>query len=167
MSTHFKIARGLGWSSFAIGAVELFATSWLEDTLGIDDHHTLLRAFAAREMAAGATILAKPGLGASTVNGMWARVAGDAVDLACLGAAIPSTRNPRGLFAVLASVAAITALDINTAAHLQRNLLHAKSAARNAHRKSPPPNALPYGATQVQPAPTAPTAPANNGGVTA
>jgi len=90
-------ARALGWASLAMGATELAATRWLEETMGVDDHGTLIRAYGMREIVNGAMILAQPGLNKTLVGSMWARVARDALDIATLATAVPNTRNPNGL----------------------------------------------------------------------
>lgn len=111
-----RAARALGAASFAIAAVEAAAPDWLCEQMGLDDHAPLLRALAAREAAAGAGILAAD----DPTLGVWARVAGDAMDLALLGAAARTTRRPRGLAVVAALVGGITALDVWCALRLRR-----------------------------------------------
>src|SRR5206468_1920913 len=112
MPSNFQAARALGWASLAVGLTEIVATHWLEDELGVDDHDTLIRSFGVREIAAGAMILAQPGINQNLATGLWSRVAGDAADLAVLAKAAKSTRNPRGLAAITSLVAGITGLDI-------------------------------------------------------
>ena len=105
-------ARGLGWFSVALGAAELVAPAELARFIGVRDssrNRTILRAFGAREIAAGAGLLLprRPG------PYLWARVAGDVIDLAMLGGAVAfdkRTRTDRASMA-LAVVAGMTALD--------------------------------------------------------
>src|SRR5690606_8486185 len=79
------LARALGWFSLGLGAAELFAARRLTDFLGVDDRHTtLVRLFGLREIATGAAILSQR----TPVSPVQARVAGDALDLALLGAAL-------------------------------------------------------------------------------
>jgi hypothetical protein len=133
--SNIKLARSLGWTSLAIGAVEIAATRWLENEMGVGDHHTLIRSFGIREIAAGFTILSQPGMNQTLANGLWARVAGDAVDLAMLGIAAPSTRRPSGLIAIAASVLAVTGLDIFVATRIQADIHHASSVATAARER--------------------------------
>lgn len=110
-----RVARGLGYASFAIAAAELAAPGWLCAQMGVDDHTGLLRGLGAREAAAGVGIFAA----ADPAPGVWSRVAGDAMDLALLGAAARTPRRPRGLAVVAAMVVGITALDVWCALRLR------------------------------------------------
>lgn len=113
MLNDVKAAKALGWASFAIGLTEIFAVRPVERLLGIGDHRGLLTSFGLRECAAGAALLtAGDEPNAQMAGGMWARVAGDAVDLAMLGAAAKRTDNPGGLAVATAMVLGITALDV-------------------------------------------------------
>jgi len=117
--SNFKLAKSLGWASFAIGAVEIFAKEWLEKTMGVSHHHTLLPALGAREFLAGATILAADKPGPLLSTGLWSRVAGDVMDLALLGAAWKHTDNPQGLAGITAAVLGATAADVYCAMQMQ------------------------------------------------
>jgi uncharacterized membrane protein len=78
---------------------------------------TLMRAVGARELGAGTGILGRP----RPAGWLWARVAGDAMDLALLGAALGSRRNTqRRVLAAAAAVAGITALDLYASARRSR-----------------------------------------------
>src|SRR5689334_18583279 len=80
-----KLARGLAWFSIGLGLAELLAPRAVARICGGDGKHTgLIRLYGAREIAAGLMIFAG---GRKPVSGLWSRVAGDAVDLATLGAA--------------------------------------------------------------------------------
>jgi hypothetical protein len=115
-----KVARALGWASFAIGFTEILAARPVERLLGIGDHRGLLTSFGLRECAAGAAILtAGQTPNTQLAAGMWSRVAGDALDLAMLGAAARKTDNPRGLAFATAMVLGITALDVYCAIKVQ------------------------------------------------
>ncbi len=61
MPSNFQAARSLGWASLVVGGIEIGATRWLESQLGVDKNDGLLRAFGAREIAAGVTLLSQPG----------------------------------------------------------------------------------------------------------
>src|SRR4051812_37053933 len=101
------LARGLGWFSLALGAVELFAPGALARTIGLDGKEGLLRAYGAREILAGVQTLSidKP-------IGLASRIAGDLLDIATLLPAVKAS-NPQQANAKLAlgAVAAVTVLD--------------------------------------------------------
>jgi hypothetical protein len=106
------LARGLGWASLALGAAELVLPGRISGLLGVRRHDALIRGFGLREIAAGLGLLAT----ARATPWLWARVAGDALDLAALAAARRQTRRPSSVDAALAGVAAVTALDVAAAA---------------------------------------------------
>ena len=111
MNVH-KTARFLGWFSLGLGLTELFATDELAHFLGTKRGTGVLRLFGLREIAAGVGLLAQP---RRLPFWLWARVAGDAMDLAALG--IAAVDNPRSanVLASIGAVAGVTALDIYTA----------------------------------------------------
>jgi uncharacterized membrane protein len=120
-----RLARGLGWFSVALGAAEIVAPLVMARVAGAPIRRrkattttTTMRLLGARELINGMGILAQPGLSAW----LWARVAGDAVDLALLGRTIVSRRAERTrTISALASVLGITALDVLAAVECQRN----------------------------------------------
>lgn len=112
------LAVGLGWFSIALGVAELAAPHSVARFIGVTPTEktlTTLRAYGAREVGAGLAILAQPDRPAW----LWSRVAGDALDLATLGAAMnePTTDNRRAMFAT-AAVLGVTALDVLCARQL-------------------------------------------------
>ncbi len=107
-----KLARFLGWFSIGLGAAELLAPGALGRFLGTD-RRGLLRGFGLRELAAGIGILAT----ARTTPWIFARVAGDALDLAALGLAI-ARGNRRNAILATGVVAGGTALDVLCAQRL-------------------------------------------------
>lgn len=149
--SNVQLAKMLGWTSLAVGATEIAATRWLQDELGVEGHETLLRAFGAREIAAGVAILAQPGLNRSLAAGLWARVAGDALDLVMLGLAARESRRPSGLAAITAVVLGVTGLDLVVAAGVQRELAAAARLSVAARRRVTPTQALPNSAVTVEP----------------
>jgi hypothetical protein len=109
------VARGLGWFSLALGAAELFAPRRISRMLGLGDSKSLIRGYGLREIGAGTGLL----FGSRPAPWLWARVAGDALDLGTLGAARRRSLHPRAVDAALASIAAVTALDVAAARRLQ------------------------------------------------
>lgn len=108
-TTSYKLARGLGWFSIALGAAELLMPGALNRSLGMREHDTLVRGFGLREIAAGVGILASK----DPTPWVWSRVAGDGLDLLSLVTALDSDNPRRGsATAAFLSVAAVTALDI-------------------------------------------------------
>ena len=108
-----RSARLLGWFSLALGAAEVAAPKALARVLGTRPRPALTRtAYGLRELAVGAGILASQ----NPRPWVWARVAGDALDLLTL-AAIRGNRpaRPATVALALGSVAAVTALDLRTA----------------------------------------------------
>ena len=104
------VASGLGWFSIGLGVAELVAPRLVARAAGLTGHETLVRLYGVREIATGVGIL----LAWNRKPWMWARVAGDAADLATLARG----RRPNAVGA-MAAVAGVTALDIGTAAALQ------------------------------------------------
>src|SRR6476660_826920 len=115
-----QFALGLGWFGIGLGLAELLVPRRLARTIGVPyEHHRLIRVMGVREIANGLGILIWP----STSAGVWARVVGDIVDLACLGAAFTSANaNPRRLVATAAAVAGATAVDLVCAQQLTRDM---------------------------------------------
>jgi hypothetical protein len=109
------LAKGLGWFSLALGAMELLAPEKLDRALGLGNHQSMTRAYGLREIGAGAGIL----VSRDPTPWVWARVAGDMLDLASLVPALDH-ENPKRTIAAgaFANVALITALDIFCAAAL-------------------------------------------------
>lgn len=126
------IALALGCFSIALGAAELAVPSSMARLVGAsDDDRTrkTLRAFGARELAAGIAILAQP----ARAEWLWSRVGGDALDLAWLARMMTddgTTRARLGMAA--AAVAGVTALDVMAARRLQREPQAATAAAAGA-----------------------------------
>ena len=105
------LAWALGWFSIGLGVAEVVAPRFMARATGLRGQEGLLRLYGMREIATGIGLL----LAWNRKPWMWARVAGDAVDLATLSAA----KRPNAT-AAMAAVAGVTALDIGTAASLHR-----------------------------------------------
>ena len=110
------VARGLGWFSIGLGAMEIFAPRWLSRTIGVEDNPALLRMFGAREIASGIAIMAQENPGPA----MWSRVGGDILDLATAGANLAEAGTGRRVrvLATMAALAGVTALDALCASQL-------------------------------------------------
>ncbi len=102
-----RLAKGLGWFSIGLGALELAALGAVADWLGIEHRDRLFRAFGAREIASGIGILAQD----RPVGWMWGRAAGDVMDLSVLAAALPGSERRGRVAASVGFVAGILALD--------------------------------------------------------
>lgn len=111
-----QLAKGLGWFSIGLGLAEILTPKRLSRWIGMgDDHPTLLPMLGMREMAAGIGILRNE----QPAGWLWARVAGDMMDLAVLGSGYTSERAERDrLSAATAAVIGVTALDILCAQEL-------------------------------------------------
>ncbi|HEV7717445.1 MAG TPA: hypothetical protein VGO70_00555 [Arsenicitalea sp.] len=72
------LARGLGWFSLLLGAAELFAPRSIKRQTGMLGPSGLVQGYGAREIATGVAILTSK----RPVSMVWARVAGDLLDLA-------------------------------------------------------------------------------------
>jgi len=103
------LAQGLGWFSIGLGLAELLAPRSIARALGMEERTALIRAYGAREVAAGVGILTQR----NPTPWLWGRVAGDALDLATLAGGLDG-RNPRreNVGIALAAVAGVTILDV-------------------------------------------------------
>ena len=103
------LVNGLGWFSIGLGALEVLAPETLDEWLGVGHHETATRLYGLREIGVGAGIL----MSANPTPWLWARVAGDVLDLASLAPAL-GARNPQRHVAATAAanVALITAVDV-------------------------------------------------------
>lgn len=112
-----KLARGLGWFSIGLGLAEVLAPGGIAKISGVSRENTgLIRLLGLREIAHGVGIFSQ---GRRPAGAVWARVVGDALDLACLGAAFASPKTNKGRLAfATANVLAVTALDVLCAQQL-------------------------------------------------
>ena len=123
-----QLSRALGYFSLGLGLVELVAARPLARTIGARGTRPLVRGFGLRELGTGLAILGNPDRAA----GLWARVGGDVLDLATLGAVAADPWNRRrgnALFA-FAAVAGITLVDIAAALMLHDRERRAQRVAR-------------------------------------
>lgn len=109
-----RLARGLGWFSLALGMAQIAAPAGMARLIGVPDGEenlAAMRAVGVREIASGIGILAtrRP----ARADWVWARVGGDAIDLALLGRAWASDRSDaERVAAATAAVAGVMALDL-------------------------------------------------------
>lgn len=107
--TALKQARGLGWFSIGLGLAQVLAPRVVARATGLQGHELLLQAYGLRELAVGAGLLASSRPSAW----LWARVAGDALDMATLGSRLHADNPGRLNTAVaLAAVAGVTGVDV-------------------------------------------------------
>jgi len=124
-----RLAKGLGWFSVGLGLAELLAPRAVASISGVSKERTgLIRLYGLRELAAGIMIFSQE----KPVEGVWSRVAGDALDLTSLGIAAtsPDAKLGRVAFAT-ANVLAVTALDVMCAMQLSngnKHGIHAKGS---------------------------------------
>jgi uncharacterized membrane protein len=113
-----RLARGLAWFSIGLGLAEVLSPRGVAKVAGVRGNHGLIRLFGLREIASGIGIFMQ---GRRPAAAVWSRVAGDALDLACLGAAFSSPRNDKGRLAfATANVLAVSALDVLCAQQLSQ-----------------------------------------------
>lgn len=102
-STSFSSAlvTGLGWFSIGLGLLEFFAPKRVADPLGMPTRATLVQTYGLREMIAGLGILLsrRPG------PWLWARAAGDVIDMATVA---PQMTSSNGRIRQANSLAALT-----------------------------------------------------------
>ncbi|RDE05829.1 hypothetical protein [Sphingomonas aracearum] len=111
-----KLGLGLGVFSIALGLAELLAARRIAGTLEADGQENVVRAFGARELLAGANLLAAP----AHATNVWNRVAGDAMDLGALGLAARGAPRNGAVWGAIAFVVGATVLDVVTAIGLDR-----------------------------------------------
>ena len=100
------VACGLGFVSIAIGIAELVAPRWIARATAARVSPNVIRACGVREIVTGVGLL----MARRRAPWLWGRVAGDALDLACV-------RNP----AAIGAIAGVTALDIAAASAVMRH----------------------------------------------
>lgn len=106
-----QLERGLGWFSIGLGLAGLAAPKAVARLTGIPDDdrsRDILRAIGLREIACGIGILASD----RPAPWLWARAAGDAIDLALLGGALATDQGDGARTgSAMAAITAIAALD--------------------------------------------------------
>jgi uncharacterized membrane protein len=112
-------SKALGWFSIGLGVAEVVAPKQLARMVGVEDRRWLIRSLGVREILSGVGILAQR----QPAGWMWSRVAGDALDLALLGAALQATgTHSRNRVAMAtAAVAGVTFADLMVSQRLSRS----------------------------------------------
>lgn len=113
-----KVARGLGWLSLKIGTSEVVDPGGIGRRVGVLGKAGLLRGYGVREIGTGLAILNSR----DPEPWIWARVAGDVVDVATVLPAALNHRNPKRRNAVLlvGALLALTAVDVACATALRQ-----------------------------------------------
>ncbi len=108
-----RLPWALGWASVGIGLTELAFAEGLAGVLGLPRRRTRwIRAFGVRELAAGVGLLRQP----HRPEWVWARVAGDALDLAALASTFRRPQaDARWRGALTATVVGATLVDLYAA----------------------------------------------------
>lgn len=112
-----RVIGGLGWFSIGLGLAELLAPGPLARMIGVQERPGLFRLLGLRELVSGAAIFLRQ----RPATALWSRVAGDAIDLSLLVAALGDPRNDRRrIEAALAAVGGVAALDLACAVRVTR-----------------------------------------------
>jgi hypothetical protein len=136
------LGRGLGIFSVALGVTKVVAPEMLAKTIGVDTRGAgpaIMRALGARQLGAGIAVLLRP----NKPIPLWARVAGDAMDLTFLALATRSRRASGTRLAIAAAaVAGVTALDVIASLRAQKAVAEI-NAAKEAEAKPITANEVP------------------------
>ncbi len=104
------LVAGLGWFSIGLGLLEFFAPRRVAAPLGIENRSALVQTYGLREMIAGLGIL----LSRRPAAWLWARAAGDVLDMAAVAPQMASSnkriRQANNLAAL--AIASIGLLDV-------------------------------------------------------
>ncbi len=112
-----NVVQALGWFSIGLGLVEVLAPRKLGRAIGVGERPVLLRLLGAREIANGVGLLSQRNVDKWT----WARVAGDAMDLALLAAASRSRNaRPERIALAAATVLGVSAVDYYSSRELSK-----------------------------------------------
>ena len=104
-------ARALGWFSIALGLAELTMPRRMARVAGAPNLPLLTRACGVREIGNGIGILSSE----DPTPWLWARVAGDAIDIATVGAGLVTRGRPMRTLTSLALLAGVAWLDMKVA----------------------------------------------------
>ncbi len=113
-----QLSKALGWFSVGLGVAQLAAPERVSRWIGLsEDHPMLMRTLGLRELTSGIGVLKGNG-----PNWLWSRVAGDAMDLLLLGAALSSDRSDRSrVLSAATAVFGVATLDVMAARGVNSN----------------------------------------------
>jgi uncharacterized membrane protein len=123
-----SLARFLGWFSVGLGTAQLAAPKAMCKLVGASGEGAskqVMRLMGARELTQGLGILTRP----RPTTWLWARVAGDALDLSLLGLTAVRGNARRAAFGIV-NVVAVTVPDVYEAKHLSEQQGPAQRAMR-------------------------------------
>lgn len=100
------LARGLGWFSIVLGAAELWKSKELSRTLGTAGEGRIYQLYGVREIGTGIGLLTAK----DPAPWVWARVAGDLLDIATLAPGLRAGHEQRKAAAVATAFVAGAAL---------------------------------------------------------
>jgi len=104
-----QLAQAIGWFSIGLGVTEILAPRTLGRAIGVGEHPSVLRLLGVREIMSGLGLLSERKAG----TWAWSRVAGDAMDLALLGAATQSEdAHPQRIAMAATALLGVAALDV-------------------------------------------------------
>lgn len=101
-----RFARGLGWMSIGLGIMELWKNQQLSQTLGTGGEGRVYQLYGLREIGTGIGLLASR----NPMPWVWARVAGDLLDMATLAPELRPGNSQRKAAAAATAVVAGAAL---------------------------------------------------------
>nr|HET7859457.1 hypothetical protein [Caldimonas sp.] len=104
-------ARALGWFSIGLGLAELAMPRRLARVAGMPNVPTLTRVYGLREIGTGIGILTSK----DPAPWLWGRVAGDALDVATVGAGLVTAGRPLRTIGSIAMLLGIAYLDMKVA----------------------------------------------------
>jgi len=138
LGTADRLARMLGWFSIGLGTLELVAPRAVERLFGMKGRKRLIRAYGVREIGAGVLSLAP-----EKDAGLWARLAGDGLDLLALATALrPGNRKRDKVGLAMAMVAGVALLDYVTAQEATTRHARGNGVRRLYHDRSGFPRGL-------------------------
>lgn len=110
-----SLIRLVGWFSIGLGLAEIVCRQRFARAVGVPDQPVVLPLFGAREIISGIGILTSP----RPTEWIWSRVAGDAMDLSALAAALTAEGADKQRVALAATaVVGVAVLDTICAAEL-------------------------------------------------
>jgi hypothetical protein len=118
-------ARALGWFSVGLGLVELLMPRRIARVAGMPNLPRMTRAYGLREIGTGIGILTSK----DPSPWLWGRVAGDALDIATVGAGLVTQRRPLRTLGSVALLLGIAWLDVRVAEAAPPRAKRAKRAA--------------------------------------